>query len=137
MPRRQGPARAVTTGPSILSASQELNLAMELASLGQWELNPVTRRIAFDDALLRVLRTTVEAEGGRSLLLEDYARRYLPDDAQAVLKVAIQEAVASKGTERTQQVEHRLRRADGTIAYVSIRFVVVTDAAGEVVRCAG
>jgi PAS domain S-box-containing protein len=122
---------------ALIRKKEELILAMELASLGHWEFDATTRHLVFDDAFLRLLRTTADEQGGTSMPVEEYVRRFLPEDATEVMTDALNDALAAPGREHTRQVEHRWRRADGTIAVVTVRFVLVKNDAGELLKCYG
>jgi PAS domain-containing protein len=103
---------------ALVRQKEELVLAMELASLGRWDFVPTTRHIVLDDALCRLLRTTPEEQGGVSMPVEVYAETFLPDDARELMSGAMTDAVNAPGPEYINQMEHRCRRADGSIAFV-------------------
>jgi PAS domain S-box-containing protein len=122
---------------ALVKQKEQLVLAMELASLGRWDFIPATRDIVLDDALFRLLRTTPEQQGGTAMPLELYIDKFMPDDAREVMTGAMNDAVRAPGPVHTNQIEHRCRRADGSIAFVSVRFVMVKRADGEVLECNG
>ncbi len=59
----------------------------------------------------------------------DWLDEYIPSDEQSRVRAAIQEAISTKSV---FQLEHRIRRADGTIGWTSSRAVPLLDAMGQV-----
>jgi len=63
-----------------------------------------------------------------------WLERYIPDDQQPEVRRAIQRAVQSKGV---FELQHQMRRADGTIGWTFSRAVPILNEAGEIVEWIG
>ncbi len=125
------------TQDALRQQKQGLQLAVELASLGYWDFDPATRRIVCDDGLFTLLRTTAAEQGGAAMPLDVYQRTFIPEDSRRRLVDVMNQALASPGTHQTRQIEHAVRRADGTLGILNVRFVLIKNEAGRVLACRG
>jgi PAS domain S-box-containing protein len=96
-------ALATTGGATIFRMSRDWRLMYEL-----------------DSSNLRAL--TVEPG-------EDWSRRYIVDEDRRTVFAAIDEAIRAK---RMFELEHRVRRADGSVGWVHSRAVPMLEADGEI-----
>ncbi len=107
-----------------MAAHQELHqlhlgIAMDLARLAYWEFDQVTGAFTFNDRCYAQYATTAGQEGGESLTLTEYLRRFVhPEDAPQV-------AAAFSRESRThgnfpQNLEYRILRRDGELRHLAL-----------------
>jgi two-component system cell cycle sensor histidine kinase/response regulator CckA len=103
-----------------------LSLAMDLAKLGYWEYDIASDSYRFDEDFFKLYGTSGAREGGHVLSSKAYEQRFvLPEDAGLVTR-AIEVALRDTSGQPAQ-LDHRMRRADGSIGHVLVRYVVVRD----------
>jgi len=115
----------------------KLGLAMKMARLGHWELDLAAQHFTFDDNFLRLLGTSVEQEGGRSMAAADYASRFIPPEEMAVVSTEIAAAVAATDPNYQRQLEHAFIRTDGSTGILLVNLAIVKDATGRTIRTYG
>lgn len=115
----------------------ELADASRIARLASFELDLSTQSLIFSDRFYGLLGTTAEAEGGYRQPIADAVQKYThPDDASRVLS-EIQALFTATDRAAMRQLEYRVNRADGETRYLSFRFQVERDAAGQAIRAQG
>ncbi len=119
--------------------SSELQLAnaVSIARLGPWELDIDAATFTFNDAFYAVLRTTAEREGGYTMPMEEYARRFLHPDDVSLVAGETQKAIETHDPHFSCRLDHRIRYADGEIGYVSVQYFVVKNEKGRTVKTFG
>lgn len=122
------------TEAMLLREQARLLLSLETARLGTWDYDIDADRLTLDDAMLRLLRTSAETLGGHTLPSGDYARRFGHPEDVARVASEMREALHTNDPSFTKQMEHRLIRADGTVAQVVVRFGIIKDSTGRTVR---
>lgn len=116
---------------------EQLSNAVEMAHLGPWEFNVAENLFTFNDYYYKILHTTAEEVGGYQMNAEDFINKFLYPDDIPRLEKEIQKAYETDDPNFTQQIEHRMIYADGTIGYVSIRFFIAKDENGNTVKTFG
>jgi PAS domain S-box-containing protein len=114
--------RAVTD--QLRTSAARLDLALEAASIGSFDLVPATGRLSWDGRLQQMFgydETTFVPD------MSSFEQRVHPDDLARVLS-AVDGAVANRGELTT---EYRIVLPDGTARWVAARGRVVVDDAGE------
>src|SRR6185436_8308313 len=91
----------------------------------------------FNENFYALLRTTPQREGGLQMSAEDYARKFLPTSANAVVTEEIARAVAATDPNFTRHFEHAIMRADGSAGVFLVHYAIVKDPAGRTVRTYG
>jgi PAS domain S-box-containing protein len=115
----------------------QLANAMDLAQIVNWEFDVATGLFSFNDRFYALYGTTAEREGGTTMPAEVYVRKFVhPDDIPAVTRV-IRDVLAITDPDSFQQGEHRILRRDGQVRDIVVRFAVVMDPSGKVVRTYG
>ncbi|MDY0312905.1 MAG: transporter substrate-binding domain-containing protein [Desulfobacterales bacterium] len=111
--------------------------AVEIAHLGYWEYDAAQDRFIFDDAFYRIYKTTAEEVGGYTMTPQAYADRFVhPDDRHIVVEETCN-ALKSDDHSYNRRMEHRIRYADGTVGWISVRFYIVKDEHGKTVKTYG
>ena len=114
-----------------------LKIAMDLAKLVQWEYDFKTGMFSFDEQFYALYGTTSQHEGGPLMAAEPYARKFIPPEESHLVAEAIAKALATTDPNFTHQLEHRIIRADGEERYIIVRFGVVCDQTGRIVKVRG
>jgi PAS domain S-box-containing protein len=114
-----------------------LKIAMDLAKLVQWEYDVKTGMFSFDEQFYALYGTTSQHEGGPLMTAETYARKFIPPEESYVVAEAIAKTLASNDPNFTDQLEHRIVRADGEERHIIVRYEVVCDQTGRVVKTRG
>lgn len=125
------------TEEALLKSNTKLLLAMDMAKLGYWELDVDTQCFTFDENLFKLYGTTSLQEGSMFISVQDYAKRFIPQEEALVVAEEIKEAIATTDSNYTRQIEHRIIRTDGSIGYIVVRFAIVKDAKGRTIKTYG
>ncbi|HII98618.1 MAG TPA: PAS domain S-box protein, partial [Methanoregula sp.] len=115
----------------------QLNEAMDLARLVNWEFDALTGIFTFNDRFYILYGTTAEREGGYQMSAEEYARRFVPPEDQGLVADSVREALEATDPTFISQVEHRIVRRDGEIRTIVVRFGIIQDENGRTVRTHG
>jgi PAS domain S-box-containing protein len=125
------------TEEKLRTAKCQLDEAMDLAALAQWEYDAVESRFVFDDRFFSLHATTSHREGGYFLSADQYASGFLfPEDAHLVAE-GLAQALGASDPDYTWQTEHRIRRRDGQIRHVLVRLGVTQDSSGRTLKVHG
>jgi len=114
-----------------------LKIAMDFAKLVQWEYDVKTGMFSFDDQFYALYGTNSLHEGGPLMTAEAYARKFIPPEESHLVAEEIAKALATTDLNFTHQLEHRIIRADGEERHIIVRYGVVCDQTGRVVKTRG
>jgi PAS domain S-box-containing protein len=114
-----------------------LKMAMDLAKLVKWEYDVKTGMFSFDDQFYALYGTTSQHEGGPQMTAETYARKFIPPEESHLVAEGIAKTLATTDPNFTDQVEHRIIRADGEERHIIAHWGVVCDQTGRVVKTRG
>lgn len=118
-------------------SQSKLVIAMDMARLAPWEFDVLTGEFHFNDTFYALLRTTADAEGSYRMPAAVYAQKFLPPDEMAVVQREIDLVNGNTDPRFTRGLEHRFVRADGSSGTMLVRYAVVHDNTGRVVRTRG
>jgi PAS domain S-box-containing protein len=118
---------------ALRDSETRLKMAMDIARLVQWEYDVESGMFTFNDQLYALYGTTVEREGGTLMSAVDYARKFLPPEEAALVAGGLAEVMANA----SNQLEHRIIRADGEERVMVVRGEAVRDEAGCIVKIRG
>lgn len=118
-------------------AAAKLTLAMDMARLGYWEYDFTSSQFTFDENFYRLLGTTTAREGGRLMSAAEYSRRFIPAEEAAIVEREIARASETVDANYTRQLEHRFKRADGSLGTMAVRFSIQKDWLGRTLRTYG
>ncbi|MDB5352907.1 MAG: hypothetical protein JWN86_4154 [Planctomycetota bacterium] len=116
---------------ALRQSEERLRLLATAANDGLWDLDIATGRVWWNDAYDRWFGPR-PPETGKSI--DWWADRLHPEDSERVLRW-LREAIAGEATRWVEN--YRLRRADGSYAYVVDRVLVQRDRLGKAVRAVG
>jgi PAS domain S-box-containing protein len=122
---------------ALRESEARLKIAMDLAKLVQWEYDVKTGMFSFDDQFYALYGTTSLQEGGPLMTAEAYARKYIPPEESYVVAEEISKILATTDPNFTNQMEHRIIRADGDERHIVVRILAVCDRTGKVVKIRG
>ncbi|MDO5836162.1 MAG: histidine kinase dimerization/phosphoacceptor domain -containing protein [Methanobacterium sp.] len=98
----------------------QLENAMDLAKLANWELDISNKTFTFNDRFYSILGTTAEKEGSYQISLDDYLRKYVhPDDAGSIGEL-IESSLKERRLIFGREIHHRVVRNDGKTRHVAI-----------------
>jgi len=106
-------------------------LALEMASMGSWELNLDTRMFTFNEQLYSLYATTLEREGGPLMTVENYASQFVHPDERTLVEAELRQAIEGEYDDRAANIEHRIVRRDGVVRDIVVRFLVFKDQEGR------
>lgn len=114
-----------------------LKLAMDMAKLVQWEFDTATSMFRFDDQFYNLYGTSTEQEGGTLMSAGTYIRKFVhPDDIDRV-EAVIEQSLTSREGAAAGGMEHRIIRTEGEERYIAVRWDIICDQDGRVVRLRG
>lgn len=116
---------------------KKLHMAMEIASMGQWELDMEKKEFLFNDQFYSIYGTTAEAEGGMLMSAEDYGRNFIHPEDYELYSGEIERIANNEYAHSTAQVENRIIRRDGEVRNIVVRFTVLGDGSGKNNRVLG
>ncbi len=121
----------------LINSQEKLSSTLELAKMGYWEYDVKTDQFTFNDQLYKMLRTSVEKEGGYTMSSGEYSKRFIhPDDLDMVVK-RIKESIKSKSPDYVDNHEHRIIFADGNTGTLSVTAHTIKNENGETVKTFG
>jgi len=125
------------TEEALRESEARLKLAMDMAKVVQWEFDGASGMFRFDDQFYALYGTSAEREGGTLMSAESFVRRFVhPEDMADVIAV-IERTLLNRDGASTGAMEHRIIHADGEERHISVRFDVIRDRDGRVVRARG
>ncbi|MHB8829748.1 MAG: PAS domain S-box protein [Syntrophales bacterium] len=122
---------------ALLTNRAQLANALEMARLGHWEYDVVNDLFTFNDQFYGMFHTTAEQVGGYTMCSSEYARRFVHPDDIEVVGEETRKAIETTDPHFTQQIEHRMLYADGTVGYITVRFFIIKDSHGRTVKTYG
>ncbi|MFZ0930021.1 MAG: PAS domain S-box protein [Syntrophobacteraceae bacterium] len=122
---------------ALQESEARLKIAMDIAKLVQWEYDVKSGMFSFDEQFYALYGTTSQQEGGSLMTAEAYARKFLPPEESHVVAEEIARALATTDPDFTRQLEHGIIRADGEERHIVVRYGVICDQTGRVVKTRG
>ncbi|WP_320170770.1 PAS domain-containing protein [Maridesulfovibrio sp.] len=125
------------TEKALRSSEKKLEMALEIAVMGQWELDLRTNIFTLNNKFYLIYGTSSEQEGGLTMSTEDYARNFVhPDDMEMVFSTII-DIFQRKYDSTPAQIEHRIIRRDGEVRHILVRFTVIKNKSNELTSALG
>jgi len=122
---------------ALRQSEKNLSNAMKIALLSTWEYDIVSDRFTFNDQFYSIMHTTVEKEGGYTMSYALYAQKFIHADDRAIVGLEIQKALETADPDYHMQLDHRIKRSDGEIDFISVNIHVMKDANGRTVGMYG
>jgi PAS domain S-box-containing protein len=122
---------------SLRKSEAHLTTAMDIANLVDWEFDVKTGTFFFNDRFYTLYGTTAEREGGYTMPAEVYVNELVyPGDIPYVTRV-IGDVASVTDPNYSLQLEHRIIRRDGQIRNIVVRFGVIMDSFGKLIKTYG
>jgi PAS domain S-box-containing protein len=122
---------------ALRESENQLSNAAIIARLGPWEYDVEKDLFTFNDQFYAVFKTTAAAVGGFTMKSADYAARFVHPEDRRLIGTEIRKALETEDPNFNRQLEHRVIYADGTTGYISVRFFIVKDAQGKMIKTYG
>ena len=122
---------------ALRTSRAQLEAAMEVADLVNWELDVETGTFTFNDRFYALYHTTAELEGGYQMKADVYAQRFVHPDEQHMVAEEVNKAIESTDPDYRANVEHRIVRRDGEIRNIVVRIGVTKDQYDRTIKTHG
>ncbi len=136
-----GLAQDVTEQKAAAAAMREnetrLSEATRAARLYYWELDIATQQFLFTPGYYELLGTTAEEEGGYTMLVADYARKFVPPTESAIVEKETIAALETTDPNYSREFDSYNITTDGRIIPIRVRFRVVKDKEGRTIKTIG
>jgi two-component system, cell cycle sensor histidine kinase and response regulator CckA len=109
----------------------QLEEAMDLARLVNWELDVDSGLFTFNDRFYALYGTTAEIEGGYKMPAEVYAERFVHPDERRLVAEEVEKSIRTTDRDYRAYLEHRIVRRDGEIRHVAVRYTINKDELGR------
>ena len=114
-----------------------LDEALKIAKLGTWEYDVDSDKFKFNDQFYTLLGTTAEQEGGYIMSPMHYAQKFLHPDDMAMVGIETQKALETTDPNYYAHLDHRIIRADGDLAYITVNIRIAKDSQGRTIKTYG
>ncbi|WP_027183207.1 PAS domain S-box protein [Desulfovibrio inopinatus] len=126
-----------TMEEELKESEKKLSMALEMALMGQWELDLQTLTFTFNEQFYKIYGTSALHEGGMFMSAETYSRNFThPDEAELVSSEIIK-IMNHEYDEERAQLEHRIVRRDGEVRHIVVRFAIITDEFNRPIKTIG
>jgi PAS domain S-box-containing protein len=115
----------------------QLSEAMDLANIVYWEIDPTCETFIFNDPLYALHSTTAEREGGYTMAVEEYGKRFIHPDDLLLFQQTIEKIRSGTAPEFSADFEHRIIRRDGEVRHILARSRGMRDSSGLIARYYG
>ncbi|MCL5733993.1 MAG: PAS domain S-box protein [Actinobacteria bacterium] len=122
---------------ALRTSQAQLESAMELADLVNWEMDVETGVFTFNDRFYALYGTNAALEGGYQMPAEVYAKTFVHPDEQQVVVEEVAKAMQTTDPNYRANLEHRIVRRDGSIRHVVVRYGITKDEQGRTVKTQG
>jgi len=122
---------------SLQQSKTLLSNALNAAKMGHWEYDIAGDLFTFNDYFYSALRTSAEKEGSYVMSSSQCAKRFLPYEAQHIIKEEIQKAIETSDPGYYRQIELPVIYADGEQGYLRTNFNIAKDEKGKTVKILG
>ena len=119
------------------TSRMQLEEAMDLAHLANWEFDVATGIFTFNDRFYALYGTTAEIEGGNQMKAEDYARKFVHPDDRSVVVVEINKAIQATDPGYVSQTRHRIVRRNGEVRHIIVQYGIIKDKNGKTIKTHG
>lgn len=114
-----------------------LKESQSLAKLSNWEYDVKSGMFRFNENFYKIFHSSVEEIGSYMMTPEEYATRFIPPHAQAVVAQETQKALQTTNRDYSRYLEHEILYADGGSGYIAVRLRITKNSEGETVTIFG
>ena len=127
----------IKTEEALRTSEAQLSIALKIAHLGYWEYDVKEDLFYFNDHFYSIFKTSSDKVGGYTMSPEQYAKTFLHPDDAGLVGEEVKKSLTIKDPNFQRQLEHRIKYADGSVGYISVRYFVVKDKQGRTIRTFG
>jgi PAS domain S-box-containing protein len=127
----------VRADEALIRNETQLSEALELARMGYWELDPISRNYTLSDEVFTMLNTTAEEMGGHIMPVDRFTQEVVHPDYFAPVYELIQEAYQTQDPDFNAQTETCFYTRDKKIIWVFVRFKIQKDLEGKTIKLVG
>jgi len=125
------------TEEELRESRARLKMAREMSSLVQWQYDATTGIFYFDNHFYSLYGASAVREGGYLMSTKTYFRKFVHPDDMPEVKEAFQRSLSNVVTNPACQIEHRIIRADGVERHIFVRWEVIRDHDGKLIKILG
>jgi two-component system cell cycle sensor histidine kinase/response regulator CckA len=122
---------------ALKTSQAQLEAAMDLADLVNWELDTDSGIFTFNDRFYALYGTTAALEGGYQMPAEVYVKTFVHSDDQHMVVEAMHKSVETTDPNYSAYLEHRIVRRDGEIRHTLVHHAVIKDKDGRTIKTHG
>lgn len=120
----------------IKESEEKLKEAMNIAKLGSWEYDVSSDQFTFNNQFYSIYGTRVEKEG-IFMSSEMYTQKFVHPDDMEIVSTEIKNAMDTNNPDYQVVLEHRIRRVNNEIGYISVYIRIKKDDLGNTVKIYG
>ncbi|MES9957259.1 MAG: transporter substrate-binding domain-containing protein [Sedimenticola sp.] len=113
-----------------------LSAAADVAGMAYWELDIPSLTFTFNNSFYRLMKTSVENEGGYELSSDRYFSEFCHPDSLSEIKTRLEHALQTD-REYQDRFEYKAIRKDGVVQDVLVDYRVQVDERGNPVKAIG
>lgn len=113
-------------------SANKLQTGADMAHLGYWELDYSNFMYTFNDQFYKVLKTTVEAQGGYQLSPQEYVDRFFREEEGQIQKKEVLNLLLTAQQDGNRETHHAVTFGDGTHGYVSVVSKPIYNSEGNI-----
>lgn len=121
---------------ALKESEEKIKIAMDLAKLVYWEYDANLDLFTFDDQFYKVYGMIGGEEGRLRMSFKEYAGRFIPPEELSIVKEKIVKGLKTDDP-NFRQVEHSIIRADGEKRFIIVRYGLIKDDNGRVIKSYG
>lgn len=129
--RKRAEEALIRSRTALEESRANLVLALEMASMANWELDLDTMVFTFNEQFYALYATTPQREGGLLMAAEKYAGEFVHPDEGDIVDKEVHRIFGGEYDNRPAQIEHRIVRRDGAVRDILVRFLVSWDHDGR------
>lgn len=134
---KQNEKELIKAKETVESDERQLRELQAMAEMGSWEFDFMEHIFTFNDNFFKIFQTSIEEMGSNQMTAEEYVARFIHPDDRHVVEEEVKKSIAAKDPDYSGYVEHKIIRKDGSIGYVAVRFYIIMNKSGRVVKSYG
>ncbi len=122
---------------SLQENERVISSANEIAKIGHWTYDLDRDEFTFNAPLYSVLRTDASTQGGYTMSSKEYAKRFLPIEAQSSVSEGIQKFFSINDPNYIYRSDHKIIFGDGSIGHVKVLVKARYNELGNIIGSLG
>ncbi|MBN1408872.1 MAG: PAS domain S-box protein, partial [Calditrichaceae bacterium] len=121
----------------LLKMRNILTSAMNIAQMAHWEYDVEEDRFIFNDEFYYIFHTDIKRMGTYHLSPEQYADAFFFPEDKHIVRDELNKALKAVDANYIHRLEHRIKKTNGQIGYISVHIFVDKDNAGNTIKTYG